>query len=233
MSGKPNTQNFWINIYILVAIAHIMSIVINHDTLNMMTKYALMPVLFIYVLTDSSATLNMRMPLLIAVFFSWVGDVFLMFTDRDPLYFMLGLGAFLCAHISYIVAFRKWRTAGISHRWQSVFALIIMAYATGLCLVVYPGLGDMRIPVIVYAVVIAAMSITANSRYKRTSAYSYAFVLAGALIFVASDSMIAWSTFYRPFALSGLLIMITYIIAQYLIITGIIQHARIQPEHAG
>lgn len=231
MTNKTVASNLWINLYVLVAIAHIMSIVIGHDMLNMVSKYLLMPVLFVFVLSASGSPLNMRMPVLIAVFFSWVGDAFLMFTERDPMYFTLGLAGFLLAHISYIVAFRKWRDPGQARPWQWKFSLLVIAYAIGLCIMVYPGLGDMRIPVILYAAVISAMCIAANGRYGRTNVYSYGFVLAGAVIFVASDSMIAWNTFYQPFALSRLLIMCTYIIAQYLIVTGLLQHRQNETAH--
>jgi uncharacterized membrane protein YhhN len=48
------------------------------------------------------------------------------------------------------------------------------------------------------------------------------YILVGAIIFVSSDSILAFNKFYEPVVLSSFLIMITYLVAQYLIVSGIL-----------
>ena len=46
---------------------------------------------------------------LAAILFSLLGDSFLMYEEKDEIYFMLGLGSFLLAHIFYAIAYPKLR----------------------------------------------------------------------------------------------------------------------------
>ena len=49
-------------------------------------------------------------------------------------------------------------------------------------------------------------------------------MVAGALLFVLSDSILAIHKFYMPFALAGTMIMLTYGCAQYLIVQGAVKY---------
>lgn len=51
-------------------------------------------------------------------------------------------------------------------------------------------------------------------------------MLAGAALFVLSDSVLAINKFYQSFELAGLLIMLTYGAAQYFIVKGAIEYLR-------
>jgi uncharacterized membrane protein YhhN len=50
------------------------------------------------------------------------------------------------------------------------------------------------------------------------------FIIAGALLFITSDSLLAINKFYSSFTNAGLYIMLTYAFAQYYIVKGIIQY---------
>ena len=84
----------------------------------------------------------------------------------------------------------------------------------------------MMIPVIIYTVVILAMLTGAINRLKKVIALSYWLVLSGAILFLISDSALAINKFGHPFPGSSVLIMTTYLLAQYLIITGYIRQFR-------
>ena len=64
------------------------------------------------------------------------------------------------------------------------------------------------------------MLLTVLHRWNNVSKNSFWFVLVGATLFVLSDSLIAVSKFVAPFPMSGILIMATYGIGQYLIVEG-------------
>ena len=100
----------------------------------------------------------------------------------------------------------------------------IVLAGTGLITVLFPTLGPLKIPVLVYSLVLVGMVMTALFRYGRTSPESFWKVFMGAVLFMTSDSLLAINKFYTPLPYAGLLIMLTYISAQYLIVEGIVKH---------
>lgn len=125
--------------------------------------------------------------------------------------FLAGLSAFLFAHILYIALFRKFLSfrlpAPASFRLLGV--LLILVCLGKVLGTIYSALGPLRIPVVVYAAVIATMGICAMLAKISTPLAAF-----GALLFIASDSMIAIGKFAVPFPASVPLIWITYYLAQ-------------------
>ena len=148
------------------------------------------------------------------LFFSGVGDIVLEL-DRDSL-FTLGLGAFLVAHLFYITAFKK----GIQFKGPRVMvAAVILVYGCLIAFVMIPNLGDMLGPVVAYLLVIVAMGILAA-----LSGVNHWFVVIGACLFIASDSIIAVNYFITSVPNSSFWIMSTYYPAQLLITAGASRH---------
>lgn len=165
---------------------------------------------------------------LLALFFSWAGDVFLMFQQADSSFFIYGLTSFLIAHACYIFAYRQHRSDDSIHALQGLhrvrFAFPLLLAGTGLVVILYPHLGDMKWPVLVYALVITLMALSALFRYGRTTMKSFALVFGGSILFMISDSLLAINKFIEPVALADFWIMLTYMAAQFLIVTGILHH---------
>ena len=105
-------------------------------------------------------------------------------------------------------------------------ALLLIIYASGLFYLLKDGLGEMLIPVVVYMVVILTMAVTAFLRKAKVSPLSYNLVLIGAICFMLSDSILALNKFYQPIPWSNVSIMITYALAQYLIVIGILKSTK-------
>jgi uncharacterized membrane protein YhhN len=161
------------------------------------------------------------------LFFSWAGDVLLEFTAKNEMFFMLGLGCFLITHIMYIVVFLT--TPGKNTiTIKRIYLLIpVLVYGAFLVIYLYPHLGELRIPVIIYSMVILSMlSVVINSKDK-LSQISFYRILGGAVLFVISDSAIAVNKFGQNFQYSDILIMSTYILAQYLILTGYLSQYKV------
>lgn len=208
----------------MAGIVHIFMMVSGNNLLVTVSKYALMPLLWLYVITAIGFQKNIVF-LSLAILFSWLGDIFLLYTVNNEIYFIAGLASFLIAHIFYILCFLQLVDTRIkSFKWK--YALPLIIYGILLLIYLYSALGDMRLPVIVYAVVITLMGIAALHRFGKTSDYSFAFVFIGALLFIASDSMIAINKFQLPFNSAPFLIMVTYIAAQYLIVSGCVMHIK-------
>lgn len=212
-------------VFFLVTAIHLAAILGGdaQNTVVVVTKPMLLPVLIIlFYLHSAAANKVFRMLVLLALLFSWVGDVLLLNQEQDARFFLGGLVSFLVAHICYLFAFRKTSlhhslTALRQYPWLILFFL---AYGIAFFFLIRKGLGDMLVPVLCYMVIILIMAITALNRFRRVEFKSFVLVFAGALCFMLSDSLLAANKFAAPFPLSGFLIMLTYVAAQYLIVMG-------------
>jgi uncharacterized membrane protein YhhN len=176
-------------------------------------------ILFFY-LDGKQLANKTRRKMLLALTFSLVGDVLLMFDHVSINYFLTGLISFLLAHVFYILVFLEKKN---SLKKSISFITILIIYAFGLFYVLKDGLGNMLIPVIIYILVILAMVIAASLRKENVPNISYNLVLIGALFFIISDSIIAVNKFYGKVPYEHLLIMSTYALAQYCIVMGVLK----------
>ncbi|GAB4162688.1 MAG: lysoplasmalogenase [Winogradskyella sp.] len=176
--------------------------------------------LFLFIKTSDGISKSIKRMTLLALGFSVLGDILLMFVDQSPHFFTMGLVAFLLAHIMYILVFLKHRN---KQKPVVGFVVLILTYASGLFYVLKDGLGHMLIPVIVYMIVILSMATSAFIRKGTVNRNSYHMVFIGAIFFMISDSLLALNKFYQPIPLSNISIMLTYALAQFLIILGILK----------
>ena len=167
-------------------------------------------ILLIALTAGAVATRRYRTAIVVGLLFSLLGDVLLML-PRDL--FVVGLGAFLLAHLAYLAAFTDgvgWRVAG----WPTA---LYLAAAAGVLVYLWENLGTMRVPVIAYVAVIVLMAAQAAGR-ARTLGTDGSFAAArGAALFVVSDATIAVDRFGEPFAAATAVVMTTYVAAQLLI----------------
>ncbi|MBN1993535.1 MAG: lysoplasmalogenase [Anaerolineae bacterium] len=147
---------------------------------------------------------------LAGLIFSMAGDALLMPPwDR----FAAGLGAFLVAHLCYIAAF-------ISDldtlAWWPLILLVI--YGVVVYMMVSPGLGKLKLPVIIYIAVILVMAWLAWARWLVQLSRAVALLaFVGAVLFVVSDSILALNRFRGPHKFARALSLSTYFAAQWLI----------------
>ncbi len=207
----------------LVFLLEMITITFNLSTLNFVVKPLIMISLAVYYLAN---TQQKSILFLVAMLFCWAGDVLLLFPSE--LFFMAGLVAFLTGHVLYIFCYQQMRFNESKNALlgtQKVrFALPIVLAGTGLVVVLYPVLGDLKIPVMIYALVITIMAMQALFRFGYTSNKSFALVFIGAILFMISDSLLAINKFLMPIQFASVGIMATYMMAQYLIVEGVMAH---------
>lgn len=214
-----NKQNL-LNIFLAVSSLYLIGVTIAPDTLPVFyAKFALLPILLLAARSDSGYPAKNL--LLLALFFSWVGDVVISFAYVSELYFLLGLTAFLIAHVGYILLFKS-SVSGYKHHSPHPRAAFIALsiYLAGFLTILFPTLGGLKIPVIAYACVIGtmlSMAMYGIAFWPRTQGQ---WILAGAASFVLSDSILAINRFHTPIPLASLCIMSTYLFAQYAITRG-------------
>ena len=180
---------------------------------------------FIVNLTDKSHPVVL--PTLIAFFFSWVGDLLLLLSGT--LFFLSGLGAFLIAHLFYIYAFLQVEDSNRTPflRKKAWMFLPFIAYSVPMFWILFPGMSQfMRIITIIYTLTILTMAGSALNRKTRVPENSFLLVMMGAIFFVCSDSLIAVNKFALKIPHSGFWVMSSYILAQLLMMIGLLEQIR-------
>jgi len=198
-------------IFITVSILDILGIVLDKYYLRLFFKPLILPsLLLMYTLFVP----HKNKWYVGALVFSFLGDSFLLFSGIN--YFMPGLSAFLLAHLCFIkVVLQKMGKANLNKTLLSF--IIFFAFLFGLLFVLKGHLEKMQIPVIVYGIVITSFGALSLANYLQNKTKAALVLLIGALVFISSDSMLALNKFYKSFALLNLMVMFTYIVAQYLI----------------
>ena len=209
---------FWI-----LAMLDITGIAANQQMLHFIAKPLLIPALLL-LLFFTKSTVPGKNLLLMGLFFSWMGDAFLLFENKNALFFIFGLASFLTTHIFYIIYFLKIKSANTSLlKKQPVLIALILGYGITLVWQLYPHLGDLKLPVMVYAAVICIMLLCSLHIFFKVNKKAACYYLSGAAAFVLSDSLLAINKFYQPVAFAGIFIMLTYCAAQFFIVSGYIQ----------
>ncbi|MFN8344246.1 MAG: lysoplasmalogenase [Spirosomataceae bacterium] len=192
--------------------------------------YLLKPLIMLSLLFWTRNYLKTYPWLWIGMWFGLGGDVFLMIREKDM--FVAGLGSFLVMQLCYIGAFSKTLTAVgkatlRTSGWRS--ALPFAIYGLSFLAVLHPAITGnpaakgLWVPVVAYAVCLCSMGVAAAFRKGSVHTGSYAWVLAGAVLFILSDSGIALNKFLQPFAAASLFVMTTYAAAQWLIVWGMVK----------
>jgi uncharacterized membrane protein YhhN len=146
--------------------------------------------------------------------FSLLGDVALMFPDR---WFTAGLVAFLAAQVLYILAFKPLPGHPVSPTTFLPFVL----FGLLMFFLLAPKLGPMKVPVFVYIVAIVTMAGFAAARYVDRGGTRALLAFLGAVLFLVSDSVLAYDRFARKVPGARIIILGTYFPAQLLIALSI------------
>ena len=147
----------------------------------------------------------------LGLLFSLAGDIWLMLPSNRFLY---GLASFLLAHVCYLSAFLI-SAPGHGFLWPLLPLSLIGAVVLGY---LWPALpAGLRAPVSLYVAVIVAMAASAVSRAMTFFALSALVAAIGALLFFASDAVLAINRFRRPFHLAHAVVLASYFAGQLMI----------------
>jgi uncharacterized membrane protein YhhN len=199
---------------ILFFVADLLLIGLNKLDLRFFTKPILLPILiFWYVCLAKSEKISLNKFFVAGLALSFFGDLFLLFDWG----FLPGLGSFLVAHVFYIISFAKKSQKPIAKFWP----LILTIYASVLLFFLFPYLKEMKIPVALYAVVISVMMYSALKTDKH-------YLIIGAFLFLISDTLLSINLFLKPLMILNLLVMTTYVAAQWFLVKGMLSPKNIE-----
>ena len=160
---------------------------------------------------------------MIGLFGSFLGDVFLISKSL----FIPGMIAFMMTHVFNILFFSKinsLKNPKSTILYTSIFLLV--SFCVFMYLQLSGGMGKLIYPILVYMALISSAALMAIhvANNKPTKIIANNFWIPGMLFFLASDSILAFNKFdwsiNDPIENIGLVIMITYGLAQFLLVKG-------------
>jgi hypothetical protein len=210
---------------------HLYAIVAQMPTIRIISKCLLLPLLIIYLTVSTPNTTAIKKMALLALFFSWLGDVVLL---SEGNFFVLGMLAFTMAHVrngKILVRLQAFQLTGAT--W------IGLGLALGTISLVYyflqTSLETFLIPVVVYMVFISTVwvlsfNLTNQPKYK---AVAINFFIPGMFLFVLSDGILAFNKFllHQP-ERWDIWVMLTYALAQWLLTEGYISVVNVTREES-
>src|SRR4051812_26747390 len=129
-------------LYFAISAIEIAAEITGNNLLRFITKPLLMLVLIAFYMQAVAGNWNKVHKLMrIAFFFSWIGDVALMFVFKNENFFLVGLVGFLITHILYAIAFANVTTRSVEALLPKKFWVImpLVIYMLALLSLLFPA----------------------------------------------------------------------------------------------
>ncbi|MFD8481059.1 lysoplasmalogenase [Kitasatospora sp. NPDC059673] len=195
--------------FVVVSVAHLTAIAVHLPVLRYSTKPLLMPLLAAWVWASARpGTPKLLIP---ALLFGAGGDILLQVGGTVG--FLAGMGSFAAGHACYVTMFVKLGALADRRRTAITAACYAVAWATLISLLLPDLEAGMRIPMACYSLLLAATAVTSSRIDWRAG--------IGGALFLLSDTLIATDlAHWKLLPAHGFLIMLTYIVGQYLLTIG-------------
>lgn len=214
----PAARKYGSVFFFAALVIHCCAIYYGMDELRFITKMLLAPLLIVILLL-SHASVSILTYLALAGCFA--GDILL--SQAGDKFFLIGMLAFMLAHVFNGVYFFRLQGAHHSRMREPVIVGVLLIFVSVIVFVVLnPYLGQLRLPIVVYMVLISVMAILAACTagmppYRKIS---HGYFIPGAISFVVSDSLLALNKFIFHLQWLDTIVMFTYGMALYLIAMG-------------
>jgi uncharacterized membrane protein YhhN len=212
---------FFLWIAIFVAIVDWIAVARNWRRIEYIAKPAFMVILLVW-LGGYIGFKDHIIWFALGLIFSLAGDVFLMLPKER---FIAGLISFLLCHLAYLIGFNS--TFPPFNLPVLFLAILVAVTAIQIYRRIAAGLKSggneqLRIPVLIYSIVIGLMLLSATITLVRPDwqPTPALIVSGGALLFFLSDTLLAWNKFVTPLPNGRVLVMVTYQLGQLLITLG-------------
>lgn len=215
--------------FIMIAFVHIASELMldlgkkQYNSFSAITKPLLMPILALYYLFTA---IQIYPLIVVALIFGFLGDVFLLVQrfSKHKRFFYFGVGAFGIGHISYSLTFLLLTPFSQLDWWA--FLLLLPFIITGVIfyMLLIPNIQHLSLKLIVtaYIVITVLLGICSSLFLAADFTFTLGLVYLGTLFFAISDGFNGYARFVKDFNYKGALIMLTYILAQFLIVFGML-----------
>ena len=218
-------EYIFLALFFILVIVEVFAEYKDNKKIEYYTKPLLMPLLilfYIFGVVDTTSITNVDWLIVIALLGGCAGDIFLMLENEDK-WFLFGMGAFLINQIFYIISFFLSITDITNFDTWGYFllgpAILVLVFTVPRFI---KKTEDMKIPVLVYLIAILIMHIAAILRFAEFQGLPFVLVYVGSISFIFSDACIAVNKWAGEFINARLIIMTTYILAQFYITLGVL-----------
>lgn len=193
-----------------VVVLHIFFLIIGWNRSSAASKTLLIPTLILSVTAGKISGGTIAPLVVVGLVFGWLGDIALLGKGSRP--FIIGLTLFLLGHIAYIYWFGAHVSSPfIVRMWWILPPAIAILIGAGLLL--WRRAGPLRIPAIVYSVVLTFSLVVAVTALR--SGWDRGVPAAtGAALFLVSDAILGLREFTPWIGRAQVAVMATYIPAQ-------------------
>jgi uncharacterized membrane protein YhhN len=207
---NPKLSKVLITVFLIVSILDIIAVAMDYPVMQAVFK----PMIMLSLMAAYYFSVAIINPwYLLAMAFSFLGDVLLM--DKNNL-FLAGIAAFLGTQLIYIFIIKK-RLKKSRARDLLISIVPFLIFYSLLISVLQKNLGTLTVPVMVYGMAISILGMAALLLYLQNKNSITRMLLMGAILFIVSDSMIALQKFHAARTWYPVVIMATYVMAQFLI----------------
>ncbi|AUC81004.1 lysoplasmalogenase [Lacinutrix sp. Bg11-31] len=165
----------------------------------------------------------------LALFLFWTASVSII-NHINNLNFIISMLFFILAKIMYCFRFTNNRDFKISRLVPFLAGGFV--FMVSVLSLIYKGLGDFFIPVLIYFFVSLLLCIFAYLRKGDVNTKSYNLVLIAMFFLILSEVIMGVKTYYRPLPFQNISVMLFYGIAQFLIVYGILIEVKIAKENS-
>ncbi|MFZ2099089.1 MAG: lysoplasmalogenase [Oricola sp.] len=218
--GVSGTDNATLLFAVLLAVAYLFYLGRPTTPLKVVAK-----TLSVMLLAGLSASVGAPWTLTLALTLCAAGDFFLAIERLSEKFFLAGLVAFLAGHVVYIAVFSGLPdTAATLPAWmRTAIIAVVIFVALAMASMLWQASGALRWPVMIYVMAIVAMASAAVAN-------GGGLIVAGSLLFMASDSILATERFLMKDDSArkrhtGPAVWVTYYAAQVLILFGVLAAA--------
>ncbi|MHA4895695.1 lysoplasmalogenase [Pedobacter sp. PWIIR3] len=217
---------------LIVLVAYLFGAYYHVELVMRTIQLFLMVLLIAFFVVETKLKGRFHKRLAIGLFLSIIGDVFMILSSKDSHYSSYGFVGLLLCHLWYTSAFYlDFRSAPELDKKTARIALFVCAlFSTSFFFFLRPHLGNMRIPVLLFTLIVSFMVLMAIFRNLRVNKISFKLILAAALLFILSDATLAVNHFFVKIDHATIYVAISYLIAQYLIVLGGIERKLIATE---
>ncbi|MGB1319180.1 MAG: lysoplasmalogenase, partial [Flavobacteriales bacterium] len=119
--------------------------------------------------------------------------------NKTGIFFIVGLGSFLIAHLGYSIGFYrniKSSLASFNYKKAALFSVPFILITGPFFMYIRPGIpAELFVPVLAYTTVITVMGMFSVWRYGHVNTTSFRWMFAGAVLFILSDCVLATNLF--------------------------------------
>ncbi|MBS1764327.1 MAG: lysoplasmalogenase [Bacteroidetes bacterium] len=207
-------------LFVVISIIHLIGQLVANDWIVWFTRPLLMPALLWWFISQINKPYTfVQKRIISALVLATAGDTTAMLASFSEWFFLADLIFYFFMNAMYVMIFLSIINFQKVSRYYLISAIIFFILY-GIILLNYlgPHLGWLTIPVLLYASIVTLSIITSALTMSKLAIPAFLTLITGTLLYLTSDTLIATNKFVSPIPFSGFWGLLTYILAQYLIV---------------